>query len=497
MRTRRPAALAALLLLALAACTPGAADPPDAAASDGTGPTNVVVVLTDDLAMNLVQYMPAVQQLARDGTTFSQYTVTDSLCCPSRASILTGRFPHSTGVFTNSGDDGGVETFRAKGNETATFATALKAKGYRTALMGKYLNGYQPTTEKGGSQASPVPPGWTEWDVAGAGYKNFDYDLNENGRVVHHGSAPADYLTDVVSAKGSGFITAAAKAKAPFLLEIATFAPHSPYTPAPADEKSFPGLRAPRTAAYDTLPAAAPAWLADRPALTPKQQRKMDADFRSRAQAVQSISRMLTSLRATLGKAGVADRTMVVFTSDNGFHMGEHRLTSGKQTAFDTDVHVPLIVAGAGVPAGRTVDRPVQNIDLAPTFEALGGVTAPATVEGRSLLPLLRGEGVDGWRTAALIEHHGPNAAKDDPDAQDRGSGTPTTYAAMRTATATYVEYADGGREYYDRRTDPDQLRNTASTLPTATAAKLHAALAALVACRGGASCWAAGHPAL
>ena len=468
---RAGAALAAAGLL-LGACSGSPAE------SDQPRP-NVVLVLTDDLSMNLVQHMPNVRALAADGTTFSQYTVTDSLCCPSRSSIFTGRYPHNTGVFTNGGDDGGFGVF-AQEQEKDTFATTLKAAGYRTAMMGKYLNGYQPGRDG-------VRPGWTEWDVAGNAYGQYNYDLNENGTVKHYGKAPADYLTSVLEQKATSFITASAGD--PFLLEVSTFSPHGPYTPAPQDLDAFPGLKAPRSPSFDKLPTDAPEWLASRPALTEQQKTTIDRVYRKRAQSVLSIDRMLGTLRQTLEKTGVADRTLVVFSSDNGFHLGEHRLAAGKQTAFDHDVHVPLIAAGPDVRAGATVDEVVQNIDLRPTFEQLGGVTPGPAVDGRSLVPLLRDGRADDWRTTGLVEHHGPGVAPDDPDKQDKASGMPPTYSALRTPGYTYVEYENGTKEYYDRGTDPDELANTASELPAARAAELHAALSSLVACRGAESC--------
>jgi arylsulfatase A-like enzyme len=465
----------------LLAVTAGACAGPGSGSGGAVGRTNVVFVLTDDLSENLVQYMPNVQALAKDGTTFSQYTVTDSLCCPSRSSILTGRFPHNTGVFTNGGDDGGFPVFQ-KEQERDTFATALRKQGYRTAMMGKYLNGYQPK-EHG------VRPGWTEWDVAGAGYSEFNYNLNENGTVKHYGKAPGDYLTTVIEGKASSFITASAEAGEPFLLEVATFAPHGPYTPAPQDEQAFPGLRAPRGPSFDKVPADAPAWLAGREPLSAEEITKIDAAYRKRAQSVLSIDRMIGSLRQTLEKAGVADRTVVVFSSDNGFHLGEHRLAAGKQTAFDHDVHVPLVMAGPGIREGAAVDATVQNIDLRPTFEELGGVTPGPAVDGRSLLPLLRDGRAAGWRKTGLIEHHGPNNAADDPDRQTSAAGNPPTYAALRAPDFTYVEYEGGAREYYDRTTDPDELANTAARLPADRATQLHDALESLRACKGADAC--------
>jgi N-acetylglucosamine-6-sulfatase len=496
-RPRKPVAFLAAAVAGGAALLAGGAGTPagsvPAAGKAAASRPNVVFVLTDDLSWNLLQYMPQVRQLQREGSTFTNYTVTDSLCCPSRSSILTGRFPHNTGIFTNSAPDGGFDVFHGRGEEAQTFATGLQAAGYRTAMMGKYLNGYQPASTEGGT--SPyVPPGWDEWDVAGNGYPEFDYTLNENHALVHYGHQPQDYLTDVIAGKGAAFIADSAAAGTPFLLELATFAPHAPFTPAPRDADSFPGLRAPRGPAFNQLPTDAPSWLAGRIPLTPAEIAVIDTAFRKRVQAVQAVNDMIGTLRAALATAGVADDTYLVFSSDNGFHLGEYRLNQGKMTAFDTDIRVPLVVAGPNVPAGTTRTEPVQNIDLAPTFLTVGGAAVPATVDGRPLQPLLRGAPAPGWRDAALIEHHGPDLDNTDPDRPAAGSGNPTTYEAMRTTTATYVEYANGEREYYNRVDDPNELHNIAAQLPPATLAQLHAALDALQHCSGTTDCWTAGH---
>jgi N-acetylglucosamine-6-sulfatase len=481
--------LTPLLVLSVGGC-PASGGAPAAA----SGRTNIVFVLTDDLSMNLVPYMPHVQALQKAGVTFTNYTVTDSLCCPSRSSIFSGKYPHDTGVFTNGGNDGGFGVFHKRGEENATFATDLQRAGYRTAMMGKYLNGYLPRNTEGGSQPY-VPPGWTEWDVAGNGYPEFDYNLNENHKVQHYGKNPDDYLTDVISAKASTFITGSATAGKPFLIELATFAPHAPYTPAPQDADKFPDLKAPRGPAFDKLPTNAPSWLARRVPLTGKEITAIDTAFRKRVQAVQSVDRMIGSLRATLTKAGVAERTVVVFSSDNGYHMGEYRLNPGKQTAFDTDIHVPLIAAGPGLTAGKIVAGPAQNIDLRPTFDTLAGVTPAADIDGHTLAPLMAGTVPDSWRIASLIEHHGPDTDPSDPDKPAPNSGNPPTYAAMRTATSTYVEYRDATVEFYDRRSDPNELHNTASTLSASDKATWHKALVGLVGCHGSTACWTAGRP--
>ncbi|UKD55982.1 sulfatase [Amycolatopsis sp. FU40] len=468
-------------LLALTVASTAVACVPGQPAAAG-GKPNIVLVLTDDLSMNLLPYLPHVQDMARTGTSFADYTVTDSLCCPSRSSLFTGMVPHDTGVFTNGGKDGGYRVFHGRGDDKSTYATSLRQAGYRTAMMGKYLNGYQPKSDG-------IPPGWNEWDVAGNGYGEFDYDLNENGTVKHYGKKPEDYLVDVMADKAAQFVASSAADHTPFAMELATFAPHGPYTPAPRDAGAFPGLTAPRGPAYDTLPSSPPSWLAPRTPLTDREKQTIDKDFRKRAQAVQSVDRMIGTVQAALDKAGVRGNTDLVFTSDNGYHMGEYRLTPGKQTAFDTDVHVPLVVTGPGVKAGATVDQPAENIDLRPTFEALAGASTPAQVDGESLVPLLNGTAPPAWRTVGLVEHHGPDFDQNDPDKPAKNSGNPTTYEAIRSTTYTYVEYADGAKEYYDRTTDPQELHNTAAQLPPDKARQLHDTLRAMVSCHGAAAC--------
>jgi N-acetylglucosamine-6-sulfatase len=447
---------------------------------------NIVFVLTDDLALNLVQYMPHVLQMQKDGVTFVNYFVTDSLCCPSRASIFTGRYPHNTGIFTNTGADGGYLTFLNGGLERVTFATALSAAGYRTALFGKYLNGYLP-------RAHRPAPGWTSWAVGGNAYAAFNYFLNQDGKVVHYGDSPADYLTDVLSDLGVRFIKQ--RDDRPFLMEIATFAPHAPYTPAPRDAQALPDLRAPRTTAFNAAPdASAPKWLLSRRALSAADFAKIDEGFRKRAQSVLAVDRMIGELQAAVVAIGKEKETYFIFSSDNGLHMGEHRMMPGKMTAYDTDIHVPLIVTGPGVPARRTVEEVVENIDLYPTFVELGGAATPTNVDGRSLVPLLHGQTVTSWRTAALIEHHGPNKDPADPDAPIARSGNPPTYEAMRTRSSLYVEYTDGDKEYHDLITDPHELRNTFSLLSREEKASLHAELEAIKSCHDATSCRAAEH---
>ena len=455
---------------------------------------NIVFVLTDDLAWNLVRYMPHVLEMQQHGETFSNYYVSDSLCCPSRASIFTGRYPHNTKIFSNNAPNGGFIKFHNRGEELETFATALQARGYRTAMMGKYLNGYQPDDVEEDKTTPYVPPGWSEWDVAGDGYPEFGYTLNSDGHLHRYHHAPSEYLTDVLARKSLSFISSSTKRNVPFMLEIATFAPHSPFVPAPRDAGDFPGLGAPRNPAFDAANTGAPAWLSHYAPLAPAAIEKLNTQFRRRAQSVQAVDEMIGEIEHELVVTGQQRDTYIVFSSDNGLHMGEHRLIAGKLTAFDSDIRVPLIVIGPGVPHGQTVSAMTENIDLSPTFERLGGAPAPHSVDGHSLTGLLHGKSQAGWPREVLIEHRGPDRAPQDPDLPIAGAGNPPSYNALRTKHSLYVEYTDGELEYYDLRSDPFELDNIAPELSPEHLQRLRLALRRLDHCRGGSECWRAAH---
>jgi len=483
LRRRVLAAVAAALALpvVLTACIGGAAPPkPRAIPTDGR--PNIVFVLTDDLSMNLLPYMPHVQALARAGTSFENYYVVDSLCCPSRAAIFTGLYPHDDGVFTNSGTDGGYPAYNRNGDPSRSFAVALHNAGYYTGFMGKYLNQYRPNYKSA--------LGWDVWDAAGDGYHEYDYDLNQNNTVQHFGHAPSDYLTDVLASRAVGFIQHAQFTGKPFALEVATFAPHRPSVPAPADVNSFPTANAPRTPAFGVRPLNAPRWLNGLRPLSGDDIQRIDNAFRRRVESVQAVDRMIGQLERALAATGQLKNTYIVFSSDNGYHMGEHNMMPGKQTAFDTDIRVPLIVYGPGVPADHSVDAMTSSIDLAPTFLAIGHAEPVALQDGVSLLDLWHGAPAPtDWQKAVLIEHHGPLEFLSDPDFQGRRSGDPPSYEAMRTADFIYVEYATGEHEYYDLANDPYENNNSYASLSPQRQLELHVMLARLENCHGASDC--------
>lgn len=448
---------------------------------------NIVVVLVDDFSLDLMTTqngvlaasMPNLARMQKEGVTFTKYFVTDSLCCPSRTSIFTGLLPHNSGVYTNSPPDGGLEAFMAQGDDAKTFAVALHQQFYRTAMMGKYLNGYQP--DKNG-----VPQGWSDWAVAGNGYPNFNYVLNQNGALT---TSPL-HLTDQLSALGQDFIKQAAAG--PFFLELATFSPHAPYVPPARYADAFPDLTYPKTPAFGARPDAnAPTWLKAIPALDQKTMGKIDEIYRQRVRSDKGVDDMIGAVRQTLADLGLSDTTYVIFTSDNGYHMGEYSLRPGKMTPFDTDIRVPLVVVGPGIAAGRAVDAITMNIDFYPTFSELAGLPANASVDGRSLVALLHGK-PGPWRNIAVVEHKNAVPDPENPDLPGAKAGNPPTYVALRLPDAMYVEYEGGEVSYYDLTSDPYQLANIAGTLSPDRLKALHEAVVANHGCVGATACAAA-----
>ena len=463
---------------------------------------NVLFILADDMTFDDVAFMPNLKELLIDhGTSFSRYYGSVSLCCPARVTTLRGQYSHNSGVLTNGGVDGGFRAAFRLGIESDTIATWLQAGGYRTSLFGKYLNGYP-----GDQGVEYIPPGWTNWasSVKGSAYGEYNYTLNENGTLTRYGDAASDYGTDVYARKADDFIRQAAKDRTPFFTYLSVYAPHAPSTPAPRHLDDYPGLEAPRPESYNEADVTdKPEWLQAAPLLGAKMQTRTDENYRKRIQSLGAVDDAIATLVDTLTATDQLKNTYIVFSSDNGFHLGEHRLPSGKQTAFETDIHLPLIVRGPGVPEGVTVDHLVGNTDLAPTFADMAGVSAAPFVDGRSFLPLLRTNppAVDTWRQAFLIEHwplitseavgNGSDGLEPTDDDQKGASADASStkgnnipeFHGLRTGPWTYVEYITGEHELYDNSTDPSQLENIAKSADPVLLAKLSATLALLRSC--------------
>jgi N-acetylglucosamine-6-sulfatase len=433
-------------------------------------PPNIVFVLSDDEDLGIHASMPRVKALIEDqGAVFENFFTTYALCCPSRASILRGQYPHNTLVLGNLPPEGGFLTFRRLGREQSTVGTWLHAAGYRTAFYGKYLNGY--------TEMDAPPPGWDEWHVANNdGYFNVNYKLNENGKIVAYGGTPEDYLTDVIAGKAADHIRRFSAEGRPFFLYVGTFAPHSPYNPAPRHKGMFKDAELPRQPSFNEADVSdKPGFIQELPKLNDDQIAAITTHHRQRLECLQAVDELVQTLVDTLEDTGELERTYIVYASDNGFHLGAHRMLEGKDTAYEEDIRVPLAMRGPGIPKGRRISGMVLNIDLAPTFAAWAGIAPPAFVDGRSLLPLLDDPGVP-WRNSFLIQRLGL-------ESDERLE--PANAFAIRTGRHTYIAYNNGEREMYDLETDPDQIQSIEPTADEALIEALATRLTELRACQG------------
>lgn len=438
-------------------------------------PPNIVFILADDLDAAAASKMVQMKALITDaGASFQKHYVNVSLCCPSRVSTLRGQFAHNTTIYGNNAPNGGFEGTYDKGIESSTVATWLQDAGYRTAMVGKYLNGYPNTAPSD----TYIPPGWTEWysPNGGSPYSQFDYQLNENGTSVSYGHADADYLTDVISDKAVDFIRRSVTdhPTQPFFAYVATYAPHLPATPAPRHADTFPGLRAPRTGSFNEADVSdKPAWVRDAPLLTDEQVALIDEQYRKRRQSLLAVDDLVKRVIDTLTELGQLENTYVFFTSDNGYHQGQHRLESGKMTAYEEDLLIPLSVRGPGVKPTATITALTANVDYAPTFVEIASAVQPEWVDGRSLIPLFKGSTVSPWRQALMLSHgevdkgtaralrYSGLLEPDDPFDQSTQAAIIPMFKGLRTADdVTYVAYLNGEYELYENAKDLRQLRN-------------------------------------
>jgi arylsulfatase A-like enzyme len=417
----------------------------------------------DDLNFATVQQMPELRSsVIEEGASFQNTFISYPLCCPSRATILTGLYAHNHDVRGNAPPDGGFQKFRSEGYEESTIAVRLQQSGYETGLFGEYLNYYLD------EDPTHVPPGWDEWHARGD-IAYYEYELNENGEIVSYGNDTEDYFTDVLTRKATDFVRRVTADSQPFFLYLAPAAPHEPAIPATRHQGAFADEEAPRSPSFDEEDVSdKPSWIREIDSLSDEQISEIDDRYRNWLATMLAVDEMVASLVRELRVAGELDNTFIFFTSDNGYHQGEHLIDYGKNTPYEESARVPLFVRGPGVPAGSKVERLALNTDFAPTFADLAGIEFSA--DGRSLAPLLRGED-HAWRSAVLLEGF--------PDEN------PPSYGAVRTETHKYVEYDNGETELYDLEADPYELENLPDITDLALVADLNTKLNALRSCAG------------
>jgi arylsulfatase A-like enzyme len=395
--------------------------------------------MTDDQRVDEMGSLRTVRtRLAAAGVTFTNAQATFPLCCPSRATFLTGQYAHNHGVMDNEWAGGGG--YRAFDN-MGSLPIALQRAGYRTGLVGKYLNEYD---------GPEIPKGWTHWAVRTRGQTLFDYRMNVDGKRVEYGSRPREYQTDVIARRGARFIRQSSGAR-PFFLWTSFFAPHGESLPgderwnprpAPRHRSRFADARLPKGPAFDEHDVG------DKPSFVTRERRLSRAAvrdltwrYRSRQAALLSVDDAVGQLLRTLRQTGELENTVVVFLSDNGFLMGEHRLEH-KEQLYEEATRVPLVISGPGLPRGAAYDGIVGNIDLAPTILDAADVAPLREPDGRSLLDLLS----EPEPERDILLETARSSAVRTPD---------WMYAEHRTKTG--IE-----RELYDIRADPYQLRSLA-----------------------------------
>jgi N-acetylglucosamine-6-sulfatase len=434
LRHRTQLAVVLALLLPLVA----AADAP----RTETSQPNIVLILTDDQRWDTLWAMPTVKaELVAHGMTFANAMVANALCCPSRAGILTGQYSHTNGVYANQGTHGGFESF----DDSSTITTALHAAGYRTGLLGKYLNQYVNT------EASYIPPGWDRWFAFTTNKGNgdyFNYNVSDQGVLTSYGESEADYSTDVLAGQADDFIRTTDPAQ-PLFLYLSTRAPHEKAIPAPRYAHSFSHLPQWRPPSYSEADVSdKPAYIQAVPRWDLTKRKKRDQARINQYRTLSAVDDAVATVVTALTETGRLDNTLIVFASDNGYLWGEHRW-SVKMVPYEESIRVPLVIRYDPLTPIASVDRHlVLNIDLAPTFAEVSGASLPQP-DGTSLVQLLGGEGV-GWRTDFLVEH------------LQTGDVIPT-YCAVRNKDYIYVAYGTGEQELYDLTADRYQLTNVAS----------------------------------
>jgi N-acetylglucosamine-6-sulfatase len=461
---------------------------------------NIVFILLDDMrasdlskVVNGQYVMPKTHNLlVEKGVNFTKPWVTRSLCCPSRATILRGQYPHNHTVWTNVNPSGGFWRFSDLGLENSTIATWLDNPNnfadrvdYDTILIGKYLNRYGKAPDGSYAPTTYVPPGWDYWYAwEGDYYSDKTYDINEwkwsdgqpQGRIVtyqrsqiHDTYLHANTAVDFIKNTRGG---------APFFMHLSPNAPHSPAYSAPRHANLFTDTPLPRPSSFNEADVSdKPAWVRNKPLLSSTKIRELTNLYRKRLRALKSVDDMVGRVVGALRDIGELSNTYIVLTSDSGLYLGEHRLEH-KAAAYNAALRIPLVIRGPDVPAGVRRSQMALNNDFAPTFASWAGVTPPPFVDGRSLGPLLSTSPPATWRSAFLVEHR----KADEEYAYVKAI---PNYDAIRTAQYSYVEYATGERELYDLNADPTELTNTYNSASPTLISNLHMRLNALKSCAG------------
>ncbi|MEA2348912.1 MAG: N-acetylglucosamine-6-sulfatase [Thermoleophilaceae bacterium] len=455
---------------AAAACTAAVVLAPASGSGADLAPRpNVVVITTDDQTYDSLRFMPRVRSLlGAQGMTFTRNFASLPLCCPSRVTFLTGQYAHNHGVLFNDPPKGGFPAFH---DATDDLPLWLQAVGYRTALVGKYLNGYP-----GALGPTEVQPGWNDWftPVIPGDTAYYDYTMNDNGVLVPFGHAPADYSTDVLADRAVSVVNSMAPQPEPFFLWFTPRAPHTVRAsvnpnppPAPRHIGAYASEQLPRPPSFNERDISdKPRSIGDRPSLSQNDILKLEARYRAAIESLLAEDEAVERIVNALDASGEMANTLIIFTSDNGYFYGEHRLVSGKERVYEEATHVPLIMRGPGIPPGTVRGDLTANIDLASTIADAANATPQIKQDGISLLPLARNPGTKSRRKEILFEAR--------------------SYSAVRTRRYVYARYKNGAEELYDLKHDPYEIKSLDdSPKLSGIKARLARQLAALRDCAG------------
>jgi N-acetylglucosamine-6-sulfatase len=467
--SRVSAYLACAAALLLVACGTRALSAEGPAAPSDSRP-NVIVLMTDDQTVADLAVMPHVHELlGAAGVTFDRSYVSYPVCCPSRATYLSGQYAHNHHVLGLYPPTGGYGRFDAR----EALPVWLERAGYHTAHLGKYMNGY------GSDTPADPPPGWSEWygAVGYSTYRMWGYTLNENGATRTYGSRfdddPGLYQTDLLTRRAVDVIERGASANSPLFLSLAFLAPHHEadsirrftghlVRPAPRHAGRFAAQPMPVPRSFNEQDVSdKPPFMRRRPPLDAARIDRIVRNYHDRQESLLAVDEAVAEIVKALERVGALEKTFIVFTSDNGYLQGEHRVPSGKMLPYDPSSQVPLIVRGPGIPRDRSSHALVGNVDLAPTILELAGAEPGRLLDGRSLLPFARNPQMVSSRPL-LHETAGRRFAFGrEQDAAGAPAAEPVVnYKAVRTPRWLYVEYETGARELYDLWTDPEQLRS-------------------------------------
>lgn len=463
-------------------------------------PPNFLVLVTDDQSRHEFnrETMPNLFRLIVDeGAIFDEFTVNTPVCGPSRATLLTGRYPHNHGVQFCDTDPESFKKWDAyfeNGWADNDAGSIFQRSGYRTSMIGRYVNSYGQDAimrsafgERGHEQY--LPSGWDDfWVPLTLAYQQFDVVDGEN--YIEYGTDEPAFRTDIEFAEAIGSLDDAADSGRPFMTHLWVGAPHSSViqnepTFAPRHEDSFEDALAPR------LPNRNEADFSDKPDLLQglggipdSVLNVFDNRQRSRLRSLQAVDEGIADVIAQLERRGQLENTYVIFVSDNGFHLGQHRLRS-KMAPYEDSVNVPMAIRGPGIDPGQEFDQVVSMVDILPTMMDLAGEEIPSDIDGQSFAHILTGDG-DAFRDQVLVEHwtQHPSQYANPNDPSERVA-IRFEYQMLRSPTEVYIRWHTGDREYYDLRSDPYQLENGIDRLDRSTRRGFEDELDALVECEG------------